>query len=418
MQILVIVVALTLIISAMCSLFEATLYSTRMATLEAARGEPKHRALAERFILMKKEIFAPTSAILILNTVANTGGATLSGMYAAQELGPSWVPLFSVGLTLGILLLSEIFPKTYGAIHWRTMWPLIVWPLVLMQKGLHFLTAPIQRLSRWLGTGKSVTISTEDEIVSMIRLGAQAGHLTPNELHLLSAVFRFDRVSSRQAMVPRGDIVVIDVNQPLEEALRLVQTEKHTRYPLCRGSLDDVLGCIHVKDLVGLASHSGLTLNQIARPLRAIPDTLPVSRLLREMQSLGQHMSLVTDEHGTVIGMITMENILEEIVGAVRDEFDLEAPQIVPAGSGFYDVTGTMRLEGLNRELRLDLYAPGVHTLSGLLVSELGRQLKEGDVLRLEEVTARVLEVRDGRAARIRLSVDRTDKQKTAGGPS
>ena len=144
MTILLIVAGLTVLISSLCSLFEATLYSTRLGALEAEKAAGQYARRAERFIAMKANLARPTSAILVLNTIANTAGATLCGMYAAQLLGAAWVPVFSVGLTVAILFVGEILPKTYGATHWRSIWRLIVWPLALMQRGL----SPIIRVTQ------------------------------------------------------------------------------------------------------------------------------------------------------------------------------------------------------------------------------------------------------------------------------
>ena len=407
---LIIVVVLTLSISAMCSLFEATLYSTRVASLEAVRSSRKRRSQAERFLAMKREIAVPTAAILILNTVANTGGAAFSGMYASTALGVVWVPAFSVLLTLAILLLSEIFPKTYGVIHWRRLWPLIVWPLAGLQRVFYPFIRIIQKLTDSLTAGSPAATATEAEIMSMIRLGARSGELTPTELRLLDAVFHFDQLSCRQVMLPRPDVVFFDISRSLEECLVLARATQHTRYPLCRGSLDSVIGLIHIKDLIGVPLQGDLDLNEVAKPLTFVPETMPLSQLLREMQTKGQHMALVVDEHGTTVGMITLENVLEQIVGSVLDEFDVETAEIVPEGPDSYLVEGQISLNHLNRELHLKLDQEHVDTLSGLLVDQQGSLLQGGEVVRLEGVVARVLEVRDGRAIRVRLTMQPPDE--------
>lgn len=406
MDVLILVVALTLLVSGLCSLFEATLYSTRTATLEAALGG-KHEHLARRFISMKNQIAVPTSAILILNTLANTGGATLAGMYAAQALGTAWVPLLSGVLTCFILFFSEILPKTYGAVHWRVLWPLIVWPLTVMEKVFRPVIGVTQRFARFFTADVSLPITTEDEIMSMIRLGAKTGELTATEHQLLDSIFHFEELVCRQVMVPRREVVFLDRTKPLSESIALAQQTKHTRYPLCDGSLDQAAGLVHIKDLLGISSDGDLDLTSVMRPLHAIPETMPISRLLRQMQASQLHMAVVVDEYGTTVGVITLENILEQIVGAVLDEFDVEPPEILAEGQGHYVVQGTVSISRLNRELDLDLGARNVTTLSGLLVSRLGRLLRQGDTIDLETATAKVLEVRDGQATHVRLKVSR-----------
>ena len=165
------------------------------------------------------------------------------------------------------------------------------------------------------------------------------------------------------------------------------------------------MGLIHVKDLLNVPRDQSPDLVSLARSFPAIPETLPLSKLLRRMQAERLHMALVVDEHGTAVGVITLENVLEELVGAVQDEFDQEAPDIVPDGADHFRVRGQISLGWLNQELGLELEAPHVDTLSGLIVSHLGRLPARGDVLELEQVTARVLEVKQGLASQVRLQI-------------
>ena len=405
MDVLILVVALTLLVSGLCSLFEATLYSTSAATLEAALdGRREH--LARRFISMKSRIAVPTSAILILNTLANTGGATLAGMYSAQVLGTVWVPVFSGVLTLSILFFSEILPKTYGVVHWRVLWPLIVWPLTAMEKVFRPVIAVTQGFSRLFTTDVSAQITTEDEIISMIRIGAKTGELTSTKHQLLDSIFHFEELVCRQVMVPRREVVFLDKNKPLSENISLAQQSKHTRYPFCDGSLDQVIGLAHIKDLLGISFDGDLDLMNVIRALNAVPETMPISRLLRQMQSSQLHMAMVVDEYGTVVGVITLENILEQIVGAVLDEFDIEQPEILEQGQGNYMVQGSVSISRLNRELGFELGAKNVTTLSGLLVSRLGRLLRPHDTIDLGIAIAEVLEVENGQATRLLLKIN------------
>lgn len=403
MSILLVIAILTVLVSSMCSLFEATLFSTRMGALEAASTEGKHRSQAERFIRMKSNIAEPTSAILILNTIANTAGATMCGMYAAQVFGSHWVPAFSGVLTLGILFVGEILPKTYGALHWRSLWHLTVWPLAVMQKGLRPIIQITEGFANLFTGNKSSPIVTEGEIQATIRLGKEEGEISSSELRLLSSIFSFDETTTRQVMVPRSEVVLFDVEWPLSKCFAVAKETKHTRYPLCSGSLDQAIGLVHMKDLLGMSPDRELDLRSVARPLRHVPDTLPISRLMREMQSSRQQMAVVDDEYGTPVGIITMENILEQIVGAVQDEFDAETPEIVPEEAHVFRVQGHLPLDHINRDLGLDLYSNEADSLSGLLVSRMKRLLKVGDRIQLHGATAEVLEEQRGRATLVRI---------------
>ena len=372
MTLLIAVAVLTVLISGLCSLFEATLFSARIGALEAEKSEGKRGRLAKRLIAMKTNIAQPTSAILVLNTVANTAGAAICGMFATTVLGRQWgVAAVSAALVVAILFLGEILPKTYGATHWQAIWHWIVWPLTIMQKGLKPAVWITQSFASLFSGGKDGPRVTEDEIQASIKLGGKSGELTQSEFQLLNAVFRFDDMLARHVMVPRVEVVFLDIGWSFEDWIAVAKRSRHTRFPLCEGSLDKVIGLVHIKDLIGLATDRDVDLRRVSRPLRHIPETLPISRLLREMQKTHQHMVLVDDEHGSVVGIVTMENVVEQIVGEVQDEFDSEPPEIVREGRGVFRVNGHLPLERLNRELNLNLSSRDVDTLSGLLVSHL-----------------------------------------------
>lgn len=407
MTLLLVIVAVTLLTSAFCSLLETTLYSTRITTLEAALRSEGRRREAERFLAMKRDVSGPTSAILILNTIANTAGATLAGMYAAQVLGASWVPAFSLVLTFLILFFSEILPKTYGATRWQAIWPHAVWPLTVLERSLHPLVRLTQAMAALFAGRHPHARITEDEILAMIHLGARHGELSASELPMLDAIFRLDRVLCRHVMVPRSEVVFLDIQWPVAWSLEVARRMRHTRYPVCDGSLDQVLGILHVKDLLGVAEER-LDLRAFLRPVRYVPETQPLNVLLTEMQRTRQHMAVVVDEHGSVAGIVTLENVLEQIVGALWDEFDVEAPDLVAEGEGVYLARGGVPLERINRQLGLDLRAPSVNTLSGFLVARIGRFPRAGDVVNLDGVVAEVLEVEGSRAGKVRLTLTPT----------
>ncbi|MDE2880784.1 MAG: hemolysin family protein [Acidobacteriota bacterium] len=405
---LILVAALTVFISSVCSLFEATLYSTRLSTLEAAKSEGRHARLAERFIAMKTNIAQPTSAILVLNTVANTAGATVCGMYATSVLGASRVPAVSVVLTVAILFVGEILPKTFGAMHWGSLWRFIVWPLAGMQRAFKPVIKVTQGFANFFTGSHGTPVITEDEIQANIRLGRKAGELSATEQQLLNAAFHFDDMSVRQVMVPRREVAFLDASWDLAKCLAVAKETGHTRLPLLKGSLDEAVSLVHIKDLLGVAPSDDFEVKSIARPLRHVPETLPISRLMREMQRTHQHMALVDDEYGSVVGVVTLENVVEQIVGDVQDEFDSEAPEIVSEGSGAYRIRGGCLIDRVNRELGLELYSADVETISGLLAARLGRLLKAGDRVRFEGARIEVLEEERGTARLVRVRLERS----------
>jgi magnesium and cobalt exporter, CNNM family len=246
---------------------------------------------------------------------------------------------------------------------------------------------------------------SEQEIRALVQQAHIHGQLSRSEQRLISAVFDFDQLISRGIMVPRVDVVFLDVTSTRAEIIRVAKRYKHSRYPVCDGSMDHVLGVVHIKDLISFPDEPGFDLKQIMRPAQFVPETVPVRRLLRHFQTTHQHMAFLVDEHGTISGIVTMEDVLEQIIGSVEDEFDQESPDIVGEGPLTFVVSGSASLDTLNRRFGLAWEASGMDTISGLLMTRADRLLRVGDRIELPGALAEVLTVEGQRATRIRLTL-------------
>ncbi len=245
---------------------------------------------------------------------------------------------------------------------------------------------------------------TEDEIRALVAQAHVHGELTPNEHSLINAVFEFDDLICRRVMVPRKEVVFFKVGQEIDECLELVQHCQHSRFPVCDDSLDNVVGILHIKDLVGIESES-FDMVEASRPAHHVPETMPISNLLRHFQSTHQLMAIVDDEHGGVIGIVTLENVLEQIVGSVEDEFDQEEQVIAGEGADQHVVLGSVPLNQLRTELGLEWRSDGVDTLSGYITSHAGRVSQVGEEFEIEGVRGEVLEMDGTRIIRARLTL-------------
>ena len=205
-------------------------------------------------------------------------------------------------------------------------------------------------------------------------------------------------------MLPRSDVEFFDINQPVHECIALARRTQHTRYPVCDGSLDEILGVVHVKDLVGIKLDESFEWASIMRPPRKVPENMPISKLLRHFQTSHQHLVFVVDEYGTVIGVVTLENVLEQIIGNVEDEFDTEQTDIVPEGPDEWMVLGSTPVEDIERRLGISARDAEADTFSGLLMHRPEHMLAPGDLVPLDGFLAEVIEVRDDRAYRIRVT--------------
>ena len=253
------------------------------------------------------------------------------------------------------------------------------------------------------GASEHDTPYSEEEIRSLLSHAHAQGALTRSEHNLLHAIFEFDDTVCRQIMVPRVDVRFIDVGRSTSDALHFAGTGRFTRYPVCDGSMDKLLGFVHVKDLVGVKPDPA-GMRSVIRPPRFVPETMRISRLLAHFQASHEHLAFVIDEHGTVVGIVTLEDVLEQIVGPVQDEFDAESPDIERGEDGQYTVQGGALIDVVNRTLNLDLAGREVDTMAGLLMERLGRVPEAGDRVDLHGAVAQVLEVKNARATRIGLT--------------
>ncbi|MFC1834599.1 hemolysin family protein [Thermodesulfobacteriota bacterium] len=325
MAILIITVFFTIFISAHCSLFEATLYSARTATVEAAKDSDEKRRLATRFINLKKNIAIPIASILILNTISNTGGATLAGMYASEELGPSFVPVFSALFTLAILFLAEIMPKTLGAVHWRRFWPFIVWPLTVMNYALYPFILVSQKFSDLLTRGGKQDGVTEDEILALVRMGAREGEITYTESRLVHNIIALENMPIREIMTPRTVVFSLSADMAVEDAVRTIYGTGFTRIPVYEGDRENIRGYITAYDLFSAQIHGDprASIGSISKPVSFVPQTQNAFALLRTSLKSRSHINIVVDEYGGIAGLVTLEDLVETILGdEIVDETD------------------------------------------------------------------------------------------------
>ncbi len=322
---------------------------------------------------------------------------------------------FSV-ITVLHLVIGEQAPKIFAIRRPEQMALWCALPLrafyILTYPALVVLDSITSSLLRRLGVeggAEHDELHSEEEIRRLLSHAHAHGELTKAEHRLIDAVFEFDEITCRQVMVPRREIAYVDVDDPIGEIIRKVRATKHGRYPVCRGSLDELVGVLHTRDLPGIPADSETGVESLMRPPRFVPDTLRIARLLRVFQATRQHMAFVLDEFGTVSGLVTLENVLEQIVGPVQDEFDHEEPDVVPDGAGRFRVQGGTLLQVVNRWTGLELQSDAADTLAGLLREKLLRVVDAGDIVEFDNATAEVLEVRKGRARLVRLSLPRDD---------
>ncbi|MBI4966309.1 MAG: DUF21 domain-containing protein [Desulfomonile tiedjei] len=326
MTLLVVVVILTIIIRFHCAFYEAILLSTRLGTLEAAKAAGKRPALAQGLIEMKKKISGTIASILILTVVADTAGSAVAGIVAAEALGPSMLPVFSVALVLMILFLGEIVPKTLGVVYWRTWWPSIVWPLRTMKYLLYPAVIVTQRFSNLLTRGHKAPSVTEEEILATVRLGALEGQITPGESVLVHNIISLEDKQIREIMTPRTVIFSLEASMTVGEAVQAVDRKGFTRIPIYEKEPENIIGYMIIHDLFSARTLSDpdTPIKSLAKAISFVPETKNALALLTIFLKQRRHIAVAVDEYGGVAGLVTLEDLIETVLGdEIVDETDL-----------------------------------------------------------------------------------------------
>lgn len=323
MVLLLIYALVALAFSFFCSLAEAVLLS--MSPFYVQDLVRRGRRGAELLRSLSTNLDQALAAILSLNTIAHTVGAVGVGAEAAEVFGSAWVGLASAVLTLLILVLSEIIPKTIGATSWRSLAPVLAPAIWLLVKALWPLVALSERLTRLIAHGRPVARFRREELAAMAEVGAEEGALLPKELRVVKNLLRFRAITTADVMTPRTVMFALDESLTVGEVMDRHPDISYSRIPLYGRNIDDVTGVMLKADLY-LASardRHDVRLVELRRPLRAVPATMSLTALFELLLDESRHVSLVVDEYGGVAGLVTLEDVIETLLGLeIVDELD------------------------------------------------------------------------------------------------
>jgi CBS domain containing-hemolysin-like protein len=234
---------------------------------------------------------------------------------------------------------------------------------------------------------------SQEELRLILTRSEKAGVLSEENREIIEGVFQFSKRTARQIMVPRTDVVILSTTKSIAENLEVIRVTRHTRYPLCDGTLDQTIGLIHVKDLLlAQLKGPGRPLTELKREVLFVPENSTVEALLSQFIEHKTHMAVVLDEYGGASGIVSLENITEELFGQIQDEFDRERPEIEPLGNGRYRVRGDYLIEDLADRLKVDVGEPAEETIGGYVQARIEREVAPGDECELGDLKIRVLE--------------------------
>lgn len=287
----------------------------------------------------------------------------------------SFIIAFSI-ITMLHIVLGELAPKSLAIRKPEEVTFWVAMPMIFFYKLMYpfiwVLNGMANNLLRLFGippVSDHESAHTEDEIRILMKESHESGLIDSNELTLFDNIFEFAETYSREIMIPRTEMVCLYYDLPYEENRRIAIEEKHTRYPVCKPDKDNIVGFVHIKDL--LMNNDLTDLDSIIRPITTVPDSMQISSLLKLMQKKRTQMALLIDEFGGTAGLVTAEDILEEIVGEIQDEFDEERPSIETINDATFSVDGLLHIEELNDFLDLDIESENHDTIGGWVYSQL-----------------------------------------------
>ncbi len=357
-------------------------------------------------------------------TLAGVIAAAIGGATAVQVIKPFLqdipLPLVSASaeaLSIGIvtvvityflLIFGELIPKSIALtnperIGMRTARFVHFFSKIAFVF-VHILTSSANILLKPFGkkthAGRTIT---EEEIRMLIQEGGEQGVFEPTEQALIHSVFEFTDMSAKEVMVPSTQMVTININAPVDEIKTIITEEQFSRYPVIGKDINDIRGILYVKDFLNALAKGSVDIRKLIKPPFFIPETMKISNLLKEMQRKRVHMALIIDEYGGVSGLVTMEDLLEEIVGEIRDEYDIESP-VIQLSDGSFLIDASISIRDLKEDHAIEIpESTEYETLSGFLLTVLQRMPKVGDVVETDGMQLTISEMVGQRISKVKL---------------
>ncbi len=418
--------ALTAIFVALNGFFvaaEFALVKVRPTRIEALARTGDSKALVVQSILKNLNAYLSgcqlgiTIASLVLGWLAEPAIAKLLvvGLQAAGVVVPDTGVLHIVALAIALTIVTilhmtigEQAPKIWAIQEPEKLALWCAYPLKLFFSLFRPFIWLVDRISSFLLRLVGLQVADEhggvedvEELRAILRAASEAGHISGRQRTLGENILGLMRLEVRHIMLPRVDVVYLSTSKSDDENLEIIKSAGHSRYPFCNPDLDTVTGLVHTRDVVRrLIQEDTVDLEKLVRPFPSVPDTQPIARLILDMQRGQAHSALVVDEHGTSVGMVFLEDALEEIVGPIHDEFDNRAPWIENKGDDF-EMAGSVPLPDAAETLGLDL-GTEEDTIGGFIVSRLKRLPVEGDEVEVLPFRAKVISMSRRRVTRVR----------------
>ena len=406
----IILLLICLLLSGFFSSSEVALISITRAKVHALQNQG--RKGAEALDTLKRSADTVALTTLIGNTAANAAVAVLTTALAIGVYGPAGIVIAVVVTVLLILVFGEIGPKMYASWHTEDLALRVAQPILYFSKVLYPVLWVSDRITQQFAFRPGVTepVVTEEEIKGWIDVGEEEGTIEEEERDMLYSVLRFGDTTVREVMTPRVDVVMIEDTSSLENTLSIFDETGFSRIPIYHERIDNVIGLLNVKDLFAVVfrQQTNAMIRDLMYEPYFVPESKKIDELLKELQVKKQHMAVVLDEYGSFAGIVTVEDMLEELVGEIMDEFDEEEPEVQRIEDGVYVVDARAWVEDLNEDLDLDLpVMDSYESIGGLVIDRLGHIPRRGEVVQIEEsnITLVVMQMRGRRVVKVKMII-------------
>jgi putative hemolysin len=403
---------------------EIAVLSARRSRIDALINGGSKAARRVKDLQDNMDRFLATAQIGV--TVMGTLAGVLGGYIASRHIEPALVktgldtilpPALEATFLVGVcivyveLILGELVPKALALRYSESVALLIAWPFQLMAQASRWvillLTASTRLVLRLFGIRdfREREFVSEEEIKHMVMEGREQGVLDDNKVDLIHSVFEFSETPVRKVMVPRPKVFALDAATPPEEVGRLIVESGFSRIPVYEGTVDNVIGLVYIKDVLRLLERrQPVVLRKVLHPVHFVPETKKVGELLKELQKRRTHMALVVDEHGSATGLVTLEDLIEEIVGEIQDEYDWEERPVEKQRDGSLVVEGTVSAAELRDSHQIPIpESEEFQTVAGFMLDKLGSVPKGGEVVPLGDYRLTVVDVERNRISKVRV---------------
>ncbi len=381
----IVLLIVLLLASAFFSASEIALISLSRFRLRALLD--KGMVGAEYVRKLKEDPRRLLTTILVGNNLVNTAAAAIATGIALKVFQHNGIAIATGIMTFLILLIGEIIPKSLAVRHNVPMAlflaPIIWYFSVVIAPIVKFFQIILKRLDTLIGVKKAQPTITEDELKSIVQMGEEEGAINESERSMIHRIFEFDDIPVSEVMTPKAEMMMVSAKAKIKDVLNINQKKQFSRLPVYEKSRDNIAGVLHIRDIMRFFKErrTEVPVSKVMRRALFVPESKKLDSLLRQFQKSKDHMAIVVNEHGSITGLITIEDVLEEIVGEIMDETDHLDPHVVKISKKSWRVQGKASLEELRKKIGFDGAEAQADTLNGLIQERTGKIPREGDSL-------------------------------------